>query len=129
MLHESVEKAARRRLKYELGTRVDELHLVLPHFRYRAQKDGVVENEICPVLVGFTSTQPKPNPDEVNDVRWVNWNTFVSEVSDPANGYSPWAVEEVELLAKEPRFEEFLTGAKKDMDHPPNTGKIVRRLS
>ena len=129
MLHESVENAARRRLKHELGTSVGELHLVLPHFRYRAQKDGVVENEICPVLVGFTSTQPKPNPAEVNDVRWVNWHTFVSEVSDPAKGYSPWVVEEVELLAKEPRFEEFLTGPKKDIDHPPNTGTIVRRLS
>ncbi|MFN0278487.1 MAG: isopentenyl-diphosphate Delta-isomerase [Pyrinomonadaceae bacterium] len=112
MLHESVENAARRRLKYELGIRVGELHLILPHFRYRAQKDGIVENEICPVLVGFTSTQPEPNPDEVNDLKWVNWKTFVSEVSDAANGYSPWAVEEVELLANEPRFEDFLTGQK-----------------
>ncbi|MEO6656274.1 MAG: isopentenyl-diphosphate Delta-isomerase [Pyrinomonadaceae bacterium] len=112
MLHESVEKAARRRLKHELGLRVGELHLVLPRFRYRAQKDGVVENEICPVLVGLTSRQPKPRPDEVNDFKWVDWNTFVSDVSDAANGYSPWAVEEVELLANEPRFEEFLTAQK-----------------
>ena len=89
MLHESVEKAARRRLKHELGLRVGELHLVLPHFRYRAQKDGIVENEICPVLVGITSTQPEPNKDEVNDLKWVDWKTFVSEVSDRANGYSP----------------------------------------
>ncbi len=44
--------------------------------------------------------------------KWVDWKTFVSEVSDPANGYSPWAVEEVDLLVKEPRFEEFLTAQK-----------------
>lgn len=100
MLHESVESAARRRLKYELGMRVEKLHLILPDFRYRAEKDGVVENEICPVYVGFASAQPKPNPNEVNDVKWVDWERFVVEVADPANGYSPWAREEVELLVK-----------------------------
>ncbi len=107
MLHESIEAAARRRLKCELGMRVDKLHLILPDFRYRAEKDGVVENEICPVFVGFTSAQPKPNPNEVNDVKWVDWERFVVEVADPANGYSPWAREEVELLAKNPQFVDF----------------------
>ena len=108
MLHESAEHAARRRLKYELGMRVDKLHLILPDFRYRAEKDGVVENEICPVFVGFTSVKPVPNPDEVNDVKWVDWERFVVEVADPSNGYSPWAREEVELLACDSRIERFL---------------------
>jgi len=89
MLHESTESAARRRLKYELGMRVDKLHLILPDFRYRAEKDGVVENEICPVFVGFTSGMPSPNPDEVNDLNWVEWERFVVEVADPGNGHSP----------------------------------------
>ncbi|MEQ1644080.1 MAG: isopentenyl-diphosphate Delta-isomerase, partial [Pyrinomonadaceae bacterium] len=108
MLHESTESAARRRLKYELGMRVENLHLILPAFCYRAEKDGVVENEICPVFVGFASVQPVPNPDEVNDVKWVDWERFVVEVADPANGYSPWAREEVELLSTETRFKAFL---------------------
>ena len=104
MLHESTERAARRRLRYELGMRVDKLHLILPDFCYRAEKDGVVENEICPVFVGFTSVQPVPNPSEVNDVKWVDWERFVVEVAEPANGYSPWAREEVELLAASEKF-------------------------
>lgn len=108
MLHESTEAAARRRLKYELGISVDKLHLILPDFRYRSEKDGVVENEICPVFVGFTSVQPVPNPDEVNDVKWVDWERFVIEVADTENGYSPWAREEVELLSTETRFKAFL---------------------
>jgi isopentenyl-diphosphate Delta-isomerase len=106
-LHEKVESAARRRLRYELGMRVDKLHLVLPDFRYRAEKDGVVENEICPVFVGFTSFQPVPNPAEVNDVKWVDWEQFVNDVADPANGYSPWAREEVVLLTEGPQFQQF----------------------
>lgn len=112
MLHESVEHAARRRLKYELGMSVKKLHLILPDFHYRAEKDGVVENEICPVFVGFASAQPKPNPSEVNDVKWVDWQQFVIEVADPANGYSPWAREEVELLAGKDEFSTFYQNPK-----------------
>lgn len=107
MPDETFEAAARRRLKYELGLSIGELHLVLPDFRYRAEKDGIVENEICPVFVGFTNTEPRPNSDEVNAVRWVDWKEFVVEVADPGNGYSPWAREEVELLASNPQFVEI----------------------
>lgn len=101
MLHESPENAVRRRLKHELGIRAGELHLILPDFRYRAEKDGVVENEICPVFVGFSEAEPRPNPAEVHDTRWVDWEKFKFEVADPEKGYSPWAIEEVELLAKD----------------------------
>jgi len=86
---------------------VDILHLTRADFRSRAQKDGVVENEICPVFVGFTSGMPSPNPDEVNDLKWVEWERFVVEVADPGNGYSPWAREEVELLALNENFRNF----------------------
>ncbi|MFN0138579.1 MAG: hypothetical protein ACKVQW_00650, partial [Pyrinomonadaceae bacterium] len=51
-------------------------------------------------LVGHTDTQPRPNQSEVNAIRWVDWREFITEVADPANGYSPWAREEVELLAR-----------------------------
>lgn len=103
-LHETVEAAARRRLKYELGLSGVELKMMLPAFRYRAEKDGIVENEICPVFVGFTDNEPKPNSDEVAAIRWIKWEDFVREVADPANGYSPWAALEAEQLVSERRF-------------------------
>ena len=108
MLHESVERAARRRVKYELGITGLSLASVPPDFRYRAEKDGVVENELCPVLVGFTDKTAKPNPDEVASTRWVDWETFAIEAADPANGYSPWAIEEAELLNSNPQFTDLL---------------------
>ncbi|MFM9903821.1 MAG: isopentenyl-diphosphate Delta-isomerase [Pyrinomonadaceae bacterium] len=107
MLHETTEHAAARRLKYELGITGTKLQIILPDFRYRAEKDGVVENEICPVLVGFLIGQPRLNTAEVQATRWVDWNTFIDEVRDPANGYSPWAIEEVELLVQSERFIEI----------------------
>lgn len=107
MLHEGVVDAAKRRLAYELGVKARELSMLLPDYRYRAEKDGVVENEICPVLAGFIEGEPRPNPDEVADIRWVKWDDFVLEVADPANGYSPWAVEETRLLDESPEFAEL----------------------
>ncbi len=104
MLHERVEAAAKRRLSFELGMSGIELRVVLPKFRYKAEKGGVVENELCPVLVGFTETQTKPNPSEVNSVRYVNWTDFRTEVAIPDNEYSPWAIDEVEQLAENKLF-------------------------
>jgi isopentenyl-diphosphate delta-isomerase len=107
MLHEKVVNAARRRLKYELGIKISDLNVVLPDFRYSAEKDGVVENELCPVLVGFMSVTLRPNPYEVHDTRWVDWNKFLVDVRDPSNGFSPWAVEETELLANSQKFQDL----------------------
>jgi isopentenyl-diphosphate delta-isomerase type 1 len=108
MLHESFEDAAARRVRYELGMRTPKLEMILPEFRYRAEKDGVVENEICPVFVGFTDREPNANPLEVNATRWQSWDEFVSEVKQPEKGYSPWAIEEVELLTRDERFNQLL---------------------
>ena len=108
MMHEAPSKAAARRLGFELGLTGVELEMALPDFRYRAEKDGIVENEICPVLVGFTNAVPVPNPSEVASIRWVNWNEFLASLSEPGNEISPWAIEEVQLLAKSKAFTEWL---------------------
>lgn len=112
MLHETTEAAARRRLKYELGMTGIELTSALPNFRYRAEKDGVVENEICPVYVGFTDRQPNRNPDEVEATKWVDWNAFVASLDDPATDISPWAIEEVRELLSSPVFRDFYASAR-----------------
>jgi isopentenyl-diphosphate Delta-isomerase len=101
---ERTEDAAARRLSYELGLKDIELVMALPDFRYRAELDGVVEHEICPVLVGFTDSLPQPNPDEVNAVRWMPWSEVLRTVADPESKLSPWAIEEVQLLAQSDVF-------------------------
>lgn len=101
---ESAEAAAHRRLEFELGLTGVELDLALPNFRYRAEKDGVVENEICPVFVGVTDRVPRPNPSEVEAVKWMDWEEFVRTIDDPETDISPWAVEEVRELLKSDMF-------------------------
>ncbi len=95
---EQLEDALRRRLKYELGLVPQKLELVLPHFRYRAEMDGIVENEICPVYIVKVNTEPQRNPEEVEAYRWIPWEDFVKVIEKNPKGYSEWCVLQVEEL-------------------------------
>lgn len=97
---EDLADAVRRRARSELGVTVGELRLVLPRFRYRAEMNGLVENEVCPVFVGFTeNASVAPDPEEVDAVEWVPWTQFSREVLDGGRVVSQWATEQVPLLA------------------------------
>lgn len=108
---ESTEDAAARRLLHELGLTNIDLTIALPDFRYKAELDGVVENEICPVLIGFTDKIPRPNRSEVNAVKWVPWLQILAAAADLNSGLSPWAVDEIRLLAESKVFLEKFNGA------------------
>ncbi len=89
---EPMATAVHRRLSDELGIAVDRVDLVLPRFRYRAVMDnGVVENEMCPVFRAIAEVRPQPNPDEVDDTRWVDWTTLLLDVAEGRQPISPWA--------------------------------------
>src|SRR5437868_15000164 len=58
MLDETPINAASRRLTFELGIHDATVTMMLPDYRYRFMKDGIVENECCPVMAGVTSGKP-----------------------------------------------------------------------
>lgn len=90
--------AVTRRARTELGLGVQGLRVVLPGFRYRAQMDGVVENEICPVLVGGIDGELAFNPDEVDSARWQPWEEFAAGVLEGGIPVSPWCQLQVAAL-------------------------------
>ncbi len=106
-LDESTTDAANRRLRDELGMSVDRIEEVSP-YRYKFIKDGIMENEICPILVGLTSDEPEINSDEVENTKWVEWDDFLKEITDNPEKYSPWCVEQVKILQKNKRFKELI---------------------
>jgi isopentenyl-diphosphate delta-isomerase len=110
--NESVENAANRRLKFELNLEVTNLQVIIPDYKYRFSHLGIVENEICPVLVAFCDTQPNPNPDEVENVKWISWQEFIKNIKENKLKLSEWCVEESELLGKNPIFIKFLENIK-----------------
>jgi len=98
---EPVEDAVLRRARDELGLDVLDLRLVLPRFSYRAEMDGTVEWELCPVLTGRVpgvAPEPGPDPTEVEDVRWVAWEAFAADVLSGGRTVSTWCREQVAEL-------------------------------
>jgi isopentenyl-diphosphate delta-isomerase len=99
-LYERPIAAARRRLAFELRITNTKIEMALPDYRYLAEKDGIVENEICPVMIGFSDDMPRFNKDEVAAIKWIAWTDWISEIKNNAAHYSPWCVEETKLLIK-----------------------------
>jgi len=107
-LDESGVDAVKRRLHVELGILGVEPVVVLPEYRYRAERFGVVEHELCPVFVGLFDGEPVINPDEVEAVRWVLWNDFLQEMKEKPGFYSDWCEEEAVLLNESKIFVDLL---------------------
>jgi len=105
-LNESNVDAARRRLADELGMTAAHIEEVAP-YRYTFVRSGIMENEICPILVGFTREEPKSNPDEAAAVRWIAWPEFLEEIRARPGLYSEWCVEEARILAGNSHFDEI----------------------
>lgn len=107
LLNESSIDAAKRRLKFELGISDAEIFEIVKDFRYKVELDGIIENEICPVLVGNTNKEPIINRDEVENIAWISWNQFLRELKNNPTKYSQWSVLETRELLKNKKFQNF----------------------
>lgn len=96
---ERIQDAVRRRAADELGLQVRDPRLVLPRFSYRAEMNGIVEHELCPMLMGRVDGQPEPDPSEVAAFEWVDWTTFVDQVQ-AGREISVWCREQVAELVE-----------------------------
>lgn len=94
---ETLRDAVRRRVRAELGAEIDGLTLVLPEFRYRATAaDGIVENELCPVVRATAISDITLNPAETAVAEWRDWNACVELAGHPQA--SPWFREQMAAL-------------------------------
>ena len=106
-LDESNIDAAKRRIKDELGIELDNILEIEP-YRYKFSKDGVMENEICPILAGSISQEPQINKNEVEVYKWISWDDFLQEIKDNEDKYSPWCVEQTEILNKSDKLKQLI---------------------
>jgi len=101
---ETLRAAVTRRLRDELGLAPRRMAVALPDFAYRAvMGDGVVEHELCPVVVAEVDEAPDPDPAEVGDVAWVGWDELVERARRSPHTLSPWSVEQIDHLAARAR--------------------------
>ncbi len=86
---ESREKAIIRRLQFELGLKVKEIQLIMPKYIYKTPPfKGIIEHEYCPVYTAVATGEPIPNPEEVEDFKWVNWEWYVDQLKHDNKDYS-----------------------------------------
>ncbi|MFN0047616.1 MAG: isopentenyl-diphosphate Delta-isomerase [Cytophagales bacterium] len=87
--NEAVEKAAFRRLYEEMG-----FSCTLEKqfdFIYKADFDnGLTEHELDHVFTGQFSNDPNPNPVEVEDWRFVDWDWLLKDVNLHPKKYTVW---------------------------------------
>ncbi len=106
---EALSAAIRRRLRHELRIEDCVLYEVLPDYRYLASYNGTMENEFCPVWIGWTTSKPVINKLEVESTRWIDWHGFVRAVVDADDHkydhLSCWCREETQLLYVSDRFQ------------------------
>lgn len=96
---ESYEDAVIRRTRFELGIHLDQVWKI-SDYRYCFSRDGVMENEICPIYASlYDGTGLNPDPDEIQALRWIPWEEWMIETRLRPDHYSPWCVEETRILA------------------------------
>lgn len=97
---EVMERAVRRRVLYELGMHVQTLYCVLPNYQYKTPLfNGVIENEICPVFFGSSTSNVRPHNEEVNAYTWMTWQEFMLAIkNDHKNKWSWWCKDQAKLL-------------------------------
>ncbi|HYH75581.1 MAG TPA: isopentenyl-diphosphate Delta-isomerase [Candidatus Saccharimonadales bacterium] len=103
---EPIEATIRRRAQFELGiNELDDITCVLPTYRYTTPpSNGIVENEFCPVYVAYTSEEPLPHPEEVEDLQWLSWPAYVAFMEANAATMSYWAKDQYQQLKDQEPF-------------------------
>lgn len=98
---ESLEDAVHRKLEQEFGfdTELKELF----SFIYKAtdRKSGLTEWEFDHVFTGVYKGKPKPNPEEIDEYRWISADELKKDVENRPEVYTPWFKMALKKLFKE----------------------------
>ncbi len=81
--------AAHRRLWDEMGTRCE----LRPAFAFIYRADvgqGLHEHEFDHVFLGVTDREPRPNPEEVDDWRWMDLASVHDLARREPHAFTPW---------------------------------------
>lgn len=110
---EDMQAAISRRLDFELGMKAEDFQVLVSDYVYKTPPfRGIVEHEYCPIYIARATTPINPNPDEVEDYKWISWDDFVREAeSDTANIWSWWCKDQLKLLKQHPLITRYSKSA------------------
>lgn len=87
---ESVIDAGRRRLADELGMGCTLVEVALLRYEAADEGSGLVERELDHLLVGVSDDVPRPDPDEVDAVRWAPADDVLADLAAHPESFTPW---------------------------------------
>jgi len=103
--NETVEEAAERRLREEMGMNCKMQKAF--HFTYRAEfGNGLTEFELDHVFIGKSDSMPKINPQEAKSFRYVSLDVLLSEIENKPENFTPWF--KIMLHTHLPEIQHFL---------------------
>jgi len=92
--------AVKRRVQEELHILPKNIKEVAPYRYCFIDKNSIMENEICPIFIGFSDENPKVDPKEVEVWKWIDWKDFLETIQKTPGTYSPWSEEEAIILQR-----------------------------
>jgi len=96
---EDVKIAAVRRMDEEMGLECD-INEVFT-FLYKSEVgDDLTEHEFDHVFIGYSDVQPNPNPEEVEDWKYVSVDWLVKDVEEHPENYTVWFLIALKELLK-----------------------------
>lgn len=100
---EDVAAAARRKLVQEMG--IVAQPRVAFSFIYQASFDnGLHEHELDHVLIDVFDGEPRLNPEEAEDWKWMSVDHLVKDIDCTPHHYTAW----FKILLKQPAFRQFV---------------------
>jgi len=98
---EDLLEATHRRLKEEMGFDCSLKELFAFKY-YHTFESGLIENEYDHVFLGiYNKEQIDPDPTEVEDYAWVDYNQLVKNVKSNKNQYTVWFQKIIEKIEKD----------------------------
>jgi isopentenyl-diphosphate delta-isomerase len=95
---EEVHEAAQRRLREEMGILNCKLQDAFNFIYFAEVDDNLKEHEFDYVFVGKFNGMPVPDPEEVNDWKWISPAALLTDVEVNPKAYTYWFKEVIERV-------------------------------
>ncbi|HJD55630.1 MAG TPA: isopentenyl-diphosphate Delta-isomerase [Rickettsia endosymbiont of Pyrocoelia pectoralis] len=106
-LNESYEEAVHRYSLFELGIPIQKLFFI-SNYRYKFTLNNITENEICPIYLALSNSEVNINKDEIEEIKILKWTDFLTFMEKNLDSFSPWCIEEVEILKNSSIFNKVI---------------------
>ncbi|MDV3277251.1 MAG: isopentenyl-diphosphate Delta-isomerase [Nitrososphaerales archaeon] len=103
---ESYAQAAARKGMQELNAKFGDLSDV-HSFVYFAPQGKWAENEFCRLLVGDFDGKVRPNPEEIDSIKWVTIKELQSALKADTASYTPWLKLSMEGFLRSPASKKY----------------------